>query len=124
DPATPNQQPPGPPAANIQVARVGRGDADNQAITAFEARRNGAGDVEVFARVRNFGDQPASGVLRVRVDGQAFEEQPINLGPQQTQELFFSEFPPNASLIEATFSRNDLLLLDNVAAAAVPVPPL
>ena len=39
---------------------MGRGDADNQAITALEARRNGAGDVEVFARVRNFGDAQAT----------------------------------------------------------------
>jgi hypothetical protein len=112
-----------PPVA-IQVAVVGRGDADNQAITALEARRNGAGDVEVFTRVRNFGDQSASGTLRVKVDGEAFEEQAITLAPRQAQEFILSEFPPQASLIEATFVRRDLLALDNVATAAVPVPPL
>ncbi len=112
-----------PPVA-VQVGRVGRGDADNQAITALEARRDGTGELEVFARIRNFGDQPASGLLRIKVDGEPFEEQPVDLAAKQTQEFLLSEFPPKASIVEATFVRNDLLLLDNVASAAVSVAPV
>ena len=110
-----------PPVA-VQVGRVGRGEADNQAVTALEARRDGRGDVEVFARLRNFSDQEAKGTLRIRVDGEPFEEQPVTLGPGQAQELVLTEFPPKASLVEATFVRNDLLLLDNVATASAAVP--
>jgi hypothetical protein len=112
-----------PPAA-IETVLVGRGDSENQAITALEARRSAGGDLEVFARIRNYGDQPASGTLRIKVDGQAFGEVPLELAPRQAQELVLAEFPPRASLIEATFVRRDLLALDNVATAAAVVPPV
>lgn len=111
-----------PPVA-LQVARAGRGGADNQAITALAARRSLAGELEVFARVRNFGDQPVSGALRISVDGALYEEQEVSLPPQQSHELLLSEFPAQASLIEARFLRSDLLAVDNLAVAAVALPP-
>jgi Ca-activated chloride channel homolog len=110
-----------PPVA-IQVLSVGRGEGDNQAITHLSARRDPHSDLEVFVRVRNFGDQPATGALRFTVDGQPYHEQQITIPPQNNWESVLTEFPQDASLVQATFARSDLLLLDNVATAAVPVP--
>jgi hypothetical protein len=115
------------PAVNVSVVQVGRGEANNQAITALAARRTALGDIEVFVRVRNFGDQPAQGTLRLKVDGQDAQPQPISLPALGSQPLVLSEFPTNASVVEARFDlgdQPDLLALDNVATAAVSVPPL
>lgn len=112
------------PPVLTQVIQVGRGNADNQAITTLSARRSGAGDVQVFVRVRNFGDQPASGPLRFIVDGQTLEEQQITVPARDEWHGIVSEFPPDTKVIEARFGRADELALDNVATAAVPVAPL
>ncbi|HEX2033130.1 MAG TPA: VWA domain-containing protein [Chloroflexota bacterium] len=112
------------PAVALQVVRVGQGQADNQAITALSARRTAGGDLEVFVRVRNFGDQEVQGTLRLRIDGQDAEPRAVTLPPQGSQPLLLSEFPSTASVIEARFERNDLLALDNLATAAVSVAPL
>jgi hypothetical protein len=114
-----------PPVA-VRVIPVGRGDADNQAITALAARRAPAGDLEVFARVQNYGDQPVSGVLRVGVDGELYQEMQVDLDPRRNREFRLTEFPPTTAVVEASFARAnpDLLSVDNVATAAVAVPPL
>lgn len=115
------------PPVNVSVVPVGRGEANNQAITALAARRNGIGEVEVFVRVHNFGDQPVAGTLRLQVDGQPAEPQTVSLPPQGSQPLLLTEFPLNTSVIEARFepaAGPDLLALDNVATAAVGLPPL
>ncbi|MDQ3703261.1 MAG: BatA and WFA domain-containing protein, partial [Chloroflexota bacterium] len=115
------------PAVNIEVVQVGRGEADNQAITALAARRNGAGEVEVFVRVRNFGDQPVNGTLRLQVDGRPAEPQALAIPALGSQPLVLKEFPLNTSIIRAQFVRDggpDLLVFDDVATAAVGLPPL
>ena len=111
-----------PPVA-ISVVRVGRGDADNQAITALSARKDRSGDLEVFARVRNFGDQPASGPLRFLVDGVLYHELNVTIPAHNSSEWVLSEFPPNAQLVQAQFGKTDLLAIDNLATAAVATPP-
>jgi hypothetical protein len=123
DPAAVTHKPP----VNISVVPVGKGQADNQAITALAARRAVTGDVQVFVRVSNFGDQPVQGSLKLTVDGKATQPQPVSLPAGGSQPLVLSDFPPDAAMIEATFQRADhpdLLALDNVARTAVSVPPL
>jgi hypothetical protein len=112
------------PGVRVTVATVGKGSADNQAITNLAARRSVSGDLEVFARLRNFGDQTVSGTLHVLVDGQEFQSQPVILDPQGSHEVLLTEFPPTAKIVEARFERPDLLLLDNVATTAVATPLL
>jgi hypothetical protein len=112
------------PSVAIQILQVGKGSADNQAITTLAARRDGAGDIEVFARLRNFSDREASGSLRVLADGELLEEQPVTLPPRQGQELIFKEFPAKATIIQAQLVGRDLLALDNVATTAVVSPPV
>ena len=112
------------PAVALDVVRVGRGEADNQAITALAARRAPTGEIEVFARLQNFGDQTAAGVLRFLVDGEVYQDVPIEVDPHRSREFRLTEFPPQTAVVEATFSRRDLLAVDNVATAAVSVPPL
>ena len=115
------------PELNVSVVPVGKGEADNQAVTALSARRGAAGDLEVFVRVRNFGEQAVQGTLQLVVDGRSAQPQPVDLPAGGSQPLVLTEFPPSASVIEARFARTDrpdLLLLDNVATAAVAVPPL
>jgi Ca-activated chloride channel family protein len=117
----------GPPDLNLSVVPVGKGEADNQAITALSARRTATGDLEVFVRVGNFGPQPAQGSLRLTVDGKPAQPHPVSLPPFGSQPLVLTEFPTNASVIEARFVRDDhpdLLALDDLATAAVTVPPL
>ncbi|CAA9300475.1 MAG: hypothetical protein AVDCRST_MAG77-5950 [uncultured Chloroflexi bacterium] len=111
------------PAIAVQVMRVGRGEADNQAITSLAARRDRGGELEVFVRVRNFGAQPATGPLRVMVDGQLSLEQPITIPAQNSWETVLAEFPPTASVVQASFGRNDLLALDNVATTTAAAAP-
>jgi hypothetical protein len=111
-----------PPVA-IQVARVGRGDADNQAVTALAARKDRGGDLEVFARVRNYGDKPATGPLRFYVDGELYHELNVTIPAQNTWESVLTEFPPSAKVVQAQFGKADLLALDNVATAAVGAAP-
>jgi hypothetical protein len=112
------------PTVDVQVGLVGRGGADNQAITQLAARRTPTGEIEAFARIRNFGDQPANGVLSVSVDGQLFGEQPLTLPAGGNQELLLTELPDTARVVDARFSRPDLLALDSTATTAVHVPPL
>ncbi|HEU5316369.1 MAG TPA: BatA and WFA domain-containing protein [Chloroflexota bacterium] len=111
-----------PPVA-IQVSRVGRGDADNQAVTSLAARKDRNGDLEVFARVRNFGDKPASGPLRFYVDGELYHELNVTVPPQLSWESVLNEFPPTARIVQAQFGKADLLALDNVATSAVAAAP-
>ncbi|HEX2323967.1 MAG TPA: VWA domain-containing protein, partial [Chloroflexota bacterium] len=73
------------PELNVSVVPVGKGEADNQAVTALAARRTATGDLEVFVRVRNFGDQPVQGTLQLLVDGQPAQPQPVSLPPQGSQ---------------------------------------
>jgi hypothetical protein len=116
------EQVPSREAVNIQVARVGRGQPDNQAVTALSARRDRNGDVEVFTRVRNFSDQPASGALRFTVDGELYHEVQVTIPAQQSWESVLTEFPEQVSVVQASFGRTDLLALDNVAVTAVAAP--
>ena len=111
-----------PPVA-ISVVRVGRGESDNQAVTTLSARRDRRGDLEVFARVRNFGSVPATGPLRFFVDGELYHELSITIPANNSWESVLTEFPSGASLVQAQFARGDLLALDNVATAAVANPP-
>ncbi|HET7771450.1 MAG TPA: BatA and WFA domain-containing protein [Chloroflexota bacterium] len=111
-----------PPVA-ISVVRVGRGDSDNQAVTALSARKDRHGDLEVFARVRNFGSAPASGPLRFYVDGELYHELPITIPANNSWESVLTEFPPGARIVQAQFGRGDLLALDNVATTAVATAP-
>jgi len=106
-----------PPVA-ISVMRVGRGDSDNLAVTALSARRDRRGDLEVFARVRNFGDLPATGPLRFLVDGQLYHEVQITVPARNSWESVLTEFPQTAGIVQAQFGKTDLLALDNVATAA------
>ena len=111
-----------PPVA-ISVVRVGRGDSDNQAVTALSARKDRRGDLEVFARVRNFGSAPATGPLRFLVDGELYHELQITIPPNNSWESVLTEFPTGAAIVQAQFGRGDLIALDNFATAAVATPP-
>jgi hypothetical protein len=58
--------------AELKFVKIGNDNAENVAIVALNARRNyeRPTEVQVFARLANFGPKPVSAVLQLSVDGQ------------------------------------------------------
>ncbi len=126
------------PSVPIQVARVGKASSvdgvapSNAAIVALVARRpDTCGDdpcdpattpVQAFVRVTNHGPSPATGSLRLRVDGKPFGARPLEVGAGASEAIAIPNLPADASWVEAWFDAPDLLAVDNLATAAVPRP--
>jgi hypothetical protein len=105
---------------DIRLVQVGT-SGQNQGITALSARADplNANQFQVFARVRNYGDQPYKGTLSLNVDGNLAESREVNLPPDgddaASSEYVFSDLPIGARTVEAKLSGTDVYPVDNAA---------
>jgi hypothetical protein len=71
--------------ADLKYQKIGTDTAKNIAIVALDARRDydSPVSVQVFARLANFGDKPASADVRLSVDGQGRSIAGVTLAPDR-----------------------------------------
>lgn len=105
---------------DIRLVQVGT-SGQNQGITALSARSDpqNVNRYEVFARVRNYADQPYRGTLSLLVDGTLIESREVTLPPDGDEaaraEYIFSDLPVGGRTVEARLSGSDVYPLDNSA---------
>jgi hypothetical protein len=105
---------------DIRLVQVGN-SGQNQGITALSARADplNANQFQVFARVRNYADQPYRGTLSLTIDGNLAESRDVTLPPDgddaASSEYIFSDLPIGARTVEAKLAGTDVYPLDNSA---------
>jgi hypothetical protein len=110
---------------DIRLMQVGT-SGQNQGITALSARADplNANHYHVFARVRNFADQPYRGALTLTVDGNVAETREVTLPPDgddATAEYVFTDLPMGARTVEARLDGDDVYPVDNTAYTVLDV---
>jgi hypothetical protein len=118
----------GTEADNLDIRLVQIGSSgQNQGITALSSRADpqNANRYQVFARVRNFADQPYHGTMALNVDGNLAESRDVNLGPDgddtASAEYVFDDLPPGARTVEAKLAGDDVYPVDNSAYTVLDV---
>jgi Ca-activated chloride channel family protein len=96
---------------------------DNRAITTLSARPDplNAHHYQVFARVRNYSDQPVSDVLSVTADGNPADSREVQLAPGAAQEYVFNDLPVGTKTLAARLNTPDALPLDDQAYSVLDV---
>ena len=109
-----------PPAGvGLHIVPSGAGSSDNQAVETVHARRDAAGTVEAFIRVRNYGDSPVTQEVLVFGNDELLEGQTVQLNPGAAWETVMTGFPAGTERIEVRLDQPDLLPLDDVGVALV-----
>jgi hypothetical protein len=96
---------------------------DNRAITTLSARPDplNAHQYQVFARVRNYSEQPVSDILSVTADGNPADSREVQLAPGAAQDYVFNDLPVGTKTLAAHLSTPDALPLDDQAYAVLDV---
>lgn len=92
------------------------GAADNVAIVAFAAQPLRTGVQQLYARVANFGDGPATRQIDVLVDGKVVQTEPVRLDGNAEAEWSWP-LPRGARQVEARLTPHDQAPMDDTAAA-------
>ena len=108
-----------PPGVGLHIVPSGAGRSDNQAVETVRARRDAAGTVEAFIRVRNYGDSPVTQEVLVFGNDELLEGQTVQLDPGAAWETVMTGFPAGTERIEVRLDQPDLLPLDDVGVALV-----
>jgi Ca-activated chloride channel family protein len=111
-----------PDGLDVRLVPIGS-SGDNQGITALSARPDAqnARRYQLFARVHNYGDRPATGTLSLEVDGNLIESRQVEAAPGDAQEFVFSDMPMGAKTVQARLAGTDVFALDNAAYAVLDV---
>lgn len=88
---------------------------ENLAISAL-ATRTGETGIELFASVRNEGEQEQEALLNITIDGTLFDARRVTIPAQNSANVSW-ELPDETATIQATLEVDDFLPLDNVAYA-------
>ena len=83
----------------IRYVPVGQ-SSDNLAISALAARPTVDG-VQLFAAITNYGNRDARVVFDLEVDGSLLSAQELEVAAGETENLTFSDLPPDAARIKA-----------------------
>ena len=109
-----------PPAGlGLHIVPSGAGRSDNQAVETVHARRDAAGTVEAFIRVRNYGNSPVTQEVLVFGNDELLEGQTVPLDPGGAWETVMTGFPAGTERIEVRLDQPDLLPLDDIGVALV-----
>jgi hypothetical protein len=103
---------------------IGSSEPENIAILAFTSQRapEKPGLAEAFARLQNFGSQPAQAEVTLRLDGQLIDAMNVDLEPGSIRGLNFELTDVEAGRLELSLQTDDDLSVDNVAYAALTPP--
>ena len=110
------------PGLDLSFIQIGS-SADNLAISTLSARPDpqNAHRYQVFARVRNYSDSPATQILTITADGNPADSREVRLDPGSSQELVFDDLPVGTKTVSARLSGSDALPLDDQAYAVLDV---
>jgi hypothetical protein len=83
--------------AHVTFDSIGSPDTGNIAIVALDARRNykEPQEIEVFARLANFGPKPANADVELRIDGQIAAVKSVSLAPHRWDDPQWTAAHPN-----------------------------
>lgn len=118
---------------NLQFHQFGTA-IGNQAITALATRSTSDATTsqtndprQLFARIQNFDNQPRSANVTLTADGQPIESRAIDLPAGGSSQLYFTDLPPEARVIQLQLDQRDALDADNRATlvrGAAPTTPV
>jgi Ca-activated chloride channel homolog len=94
--------------------------ASNQAVVEISADRTSDQSTQVFARLANFGDQPASRIISLVVDGELVDSSTLYLGPDSTRSQVW-QVTGKPKLITVQLTGSDRLQEDDSASIGVHV---
>ncbi len=107
---------------DIKYVRVGE-DSNNVALSALSTRVLPGEDPQLFAQLRNFGDQDTEIIFEIQLDGQLYNSQFYTVLADSTLDIVVEHLPNDFRELEAIVSRRsgstvpDYLENDNVAYA-------
>lgn len=106
--------------APISLIRVGDPASSNAAVTDIATRGSvtNPGQQQVFARIVNFSDQPATIPVVLDADGFSIGTQQVDLDANASRELTW-DLPAGASSVTVRIDRPDALPADNSASAVL-----
>src|SRR5579859_6948534 len=109
---------------SVDVVPVGQPNTGNLAVTTIATRPDPRDNrrQQLFARVENFADNSAQGVITITVDGQVVEDRAVDLPPNGKNEQVFEELPAGArwaSVTIAPTNGDNGLTIDDTAFAVL-----
>lgn len=127
----------------LKYVKVGRDDTPNIGVVALSAKRNyeRPTEVQVFARLANYGPAPAKADVRLSIDGKPARVSSVNLAPDRWSDARWSQnnpgkkqddftsqdsveftvdLPDAAVLTVEQLNKDDQLPADNSASVVVP----
>src|SRR5579859_6228631 len=109
---------------SVDVVPVGQPNTGNLAVTTIATRPDPRDNrrQQLFARVENFADNSAQGVITITVDGQVVEDRAVDLPPNGKNEQVFEELPAGArwaSVTIAPTNGDNGLTIDDTAYAVL-----
>jgi len=110
--------------AGLEVSLVQVGfSARNRAVSTLSARPDplNAHQYQVFARVRNYSDQPIADILSITADGNLADSREVSLEPGAAQDYVFADLPAGTKTVATNLSSPDSLPLDDHAYAVLDV---
>jgi Mg-chelatase subunit ChlD/uncharacterized membrane protein len=109
-----------PPNVQIPVRFIGVGtpNADNLAVAGLATRMD-HGRISALARVVNYGSQPTTATLTLKVDGSRFDARSLTIDPNSVATAQWDDLPAAAHTLEASVDATDALPLDNAAWAVL-----
>jgi Ca-activated chloride channel family protein len=102
----------------VRYVGVGSSGAANLAVAGLGTRVTD-GRVMALARVVNYGPEPKTATLVLRVDGARFDARTLTINAQATADVQWDELPATAHTLEARLDQADSLALDNAAWAVL-----
>ncbi|HEX9372539.1 MAG TPA: VWA domain-containing protein, partial [Roseiflexaceae bacterium] len=111
------QLPQNPPAP-VRIVGIGSQNAANLAVAGLGTRA-AQGRLSALARVVNYGPQPQTATLTLKVDGSRFDAKALTIDPGKSADATWDDLPPNARTLEARLDQSDGLALDNAAWAVM-----
>jgi Ca-activated chloride channel homolog len=109
---------------SVEVVPVVQPNTGNLAVTTISTRPDPQDNrrQQLFARVENFADAAAQGVVTISVDGQAVEERDVDLAANGESDQVFEQLPAgarSASITVANKNGENGLTLDDTAYAVL-----
>src|SRR5687767_8341990 len=122
---------------NLRYDKIGSDEADNVAIVAMNAKRNyeRPTEVQIFARLANFGNEPVNATVQLTVDGKVLKVAGTTLAPERWDEKQRAAVQVKDSVefniemtakgvvkLEQMHKDGDALAADDSACVVVPPP--
>lgn len=103
---------------------VGQAATGNLAIVAFATDRNPAQPdrLQAFVSVANFGSEPATVIVELRLDGQSLDLVELSVAAGGESGWHFDLPDLDAGVLQVVLERDDALALDNMAYAVINRP--